>query len=164
MLYIPANDNLCSQLTGEPPKYVPGQRYMGVAKHAMTMIAGADHVGEMQAWDIDTGKKMWTTKLPSFNWGPVLATGGGLLFAGGTNDRKFRAFDAKTGDILWEYPTASGVAAVPVAFEVDGKQYIAVQSGWGVDPAKMQSRMNLLFPGKYPDLPQGGAIWVFALK
>jgi alcohol dehydrogenase (cytochrome c) len=51
-----------------------------------------------------------------------------------------------------------------VSFQVDGKQYIAVQSGWGVDPAKMQSRMNLLFPGKYPDVPQGGAIYVFALK
>jgi alcohol dehydrogenase (cytochrome c) len=164
MLYIPANDNLCSELTGEVPKYVPGERYMGVAKHVMTMVAGADHIGELQAWDIDTGKKVWTTNLPSFNWGPVLATGGGLLFAGGTNDRMFRAFDAKTGTIVWEFPTASGVAAVPVSFQVDGKQYIAVQSGWGVDPAKMQSRMNLLFPGKYPDVPQGGAIWVFAVK
>ena len=164
MLYIPANDNLCSELTGEVPKYVPGERYMGVAKHVIKMIAGADHVGELQAWDIDTGKKVWTTDLPSFNWGPVLATGGGLLFAGGTNDRMFRAFDAKTGKILWEFPTASGIAAVPVSFRVDGKQYIAVLSGWGVDPAKMQSRMNLLFPGKYPDVPQGGAIWVFAVK
>jgi alcohol dehydrogenase (cytochrome c) len=164
MLYIPANDNLCSELTGEVPKYVPGERYMGVAKHVIKMVAGADHVGELQAWDIDTGKRVWTTNLPSFNWGPVLATGGGLLFAGGTNDRMFRAFDAKTGKILWEFPTPSGVAAVPVSFQVGGKQYIAVQSGWGVDPAKMQSRMNLLFPGKYPDVPQGGAIWVFAVK
>ena len=40
----------------------------------------------------------------------------------------------------------------------------ALAAGWGVDPAKMQSRMNLLFPGKYPDVPQGGAIWVFAVK
>ena len=164
MLYIPANDNLCSELTGEVPKYVPGERYMGVAKHMMTMVAGAEHIGELQAWDVDTGKKVWTTKLPSYNWGPVLATGGGLLFAGGTNDRMFRAFDAKTGKVLWEFPTASGIAAVPVSFQVDGKQYIAVQSGWGVDPAKMQARMNLLFPGKYPELPQGGAVWVFAVK
>ena len=164
MLYIPANDNLCSELTGETPKYVPGERYMGVAKHALTMIAGAQHVGELQAWDIDSGKRIWTTKLPSLNFGPVLATGGGLLFAGGTSDRKFRAFDAKTGDILWEYPTASGVTAVPVSFEVDGKQYIAVQSGWGVDAARVQSRLNLLFPGKHPEVPQGGAVWVFAVK
>jgi len=164
MLYIPANDNLCAELTGETPKYVQGERYMGVAKSVITMVAGADHIGELQAWDLDSGKKVWTTNLPSFNWGPILATGGGLLFSGGTNDRKFRAFDAKTGQILWEVPTASGVAAVPVSFQVDGKQYIAVQSGWGVDPAKMQARMNLIFPGKYPDVPQGGAIHVFALK
>jgi alcohol dehydrogenase (cytochrome c) len=164
MLYIPANENLCTELTGEVPKYVAGERYMGVAKNVMKMVAGADHIGELQAWDLDSGKKVWTTNLPSFNWGPVLATGGGVLFAGGTNDRMFRAFDAKSGKILWEFPTGSGVAAVPVSFQVDGKQYIAVQSGWGVDPAKMQTRMNLLFPGKYPEVPQGGTIWVFALK
>jgi alcohol dehydrogenase (cytochrome c) len=52
---------------------------------------------------------------------------------------------------------------VPVSFEVDGTQYIAVQSGWGVDPAKMQTT-NLIFSGKYPDVPQDGAIWVFAVK
>jgi alcohol dehydrogenase (cytochrome c) len=164
MLYIPANENLCTELTGEVPKYVPGERYTGMAKNVMKMVAGAGHIGELQAWDLDSGKKVWTTKLSSFNWGPVLATGGALLFGGGTNDRMFRAFDAKSGKILWEFPTGSGVAAVPVSFEVDGKQYIAVQSGWGVDPAKMQSRMNLLFPGKYPEVPQGGTIWVFALK
>jgi len=164
LLYIPANDNLCTELTGEAPKYVQGERFMGVAKNVMKMVSGADHIGELQAWDLDSGKKVWTTNLPSFNWGPVLATGGGLLFAGGTNDRKFRAFDAKTGKILWEFPTGSGVAAVPVSFQVDGKQFIAVQSGWGVDPAKMQARMNLIFPGEYPDVPQGGAIWVFAVN
>jgi alcohol dehydrogenase (cytochrome c) len=164
MIYIPANDNLCHELVGEAPKYVVGERYMGVAKNVMKIAAGADHIGELQAWNVDTGKKVWTTNLPSFNWGPVLATGGDVLFAGGTNDRLFRAFDAGTGKILWDFPTISGVAAVPVSFQVDGKQYIAVQSGWGVDPAKMQARMNLLFPGKYPEVPQGGAVYVFALK
>jgi alcohol dehydrogenase (cytochrome c) len=94
----------------------------------------------------------------------VLATGGDVLFAGGTNDRLFRAFDAKSGKILWEYPTVSGVNGVPVSFQVDGKQYIAVQSGWGVDAARMQGRLNLIFPGKYPEVPQGGAVYVFALK
>jgi alcohol dehydrogenase (cytochrome c) len=164
LMYIPANENLCQELMGETPKYVVGERFMGVAKSVMKMVAGADHIGELQAWNVDTGKKVWTTNLPSFNWGPVLATGADVLFAGGTNDRMFRAFDAKSGKILWEFPTVSGVAAVPVSFQVDGKQYIAVQSGWGVDPAKMQARMNLLFPGKYPEVPQGGAVYVFALK
>jgi alcohol dehydrogenase (cytochrome c) len=126
--------------------------------------AGADHIGELQAWNLDTRKRAWTTNLPTENWGPVLATGGGVLFSGGTADRLFRAFDAETGKILWQFPTLSGVNGVPVSFAVDGKQYIAVQSGWGVDAARMQRVLNLLFPGKYPDVPPGGAVYVFALK
>jgi alcohol dehydrogenase (cytochrome c) len=164
LLYIPANENLCTELRGEQVKYVAGERYTGVASNTMLMVAGADHIGELQAWDLDAGKKVWTTKLPSQNWGPVLATGGDVLFSGGTNDRMFRAFDAKTGAILWQYPTLSGVNGVPVSFAVDGKQYIAVQSGWGVDAQRMQDRLNLLFPGKYLPVPQGGAVYVFALK
>jgi alcohol dehydrogenase (cytochrome c) len=164
LLYIPANESLCTELTSVVPKYVPGERYTGVSKNVLLMAAGADHVGELQAWDLDSGKRAWTTKLPSQNWGPVLATGGDLLFSGGTNDRLFRAFDAKTGEILWQYPTLSGINGVPVSFEVAGTQYVAVQSGWGVDAARMQSGLNLLFPGKYPEVPQGGAIYVFAVK
>jgi len=55
-------------------------------------------------------------------------------------------------------PDRLGVAAVPVSFQVDGKQYIAVQSGWGVDPAKMQTRMNLIFPGQYR-MFRKGCVW-----
>ncbi|MEA2971516.1 MAG: hypothetical protein QOE78_4777, partial [Alphaproteobacteria bacterium] len=57
MMYIPANDNLCTELAGEPVKYVQGERYMGVAKNVLKMVAGSDHIGELQAWDLDTGKK-----------------------------------------------------------------------------------------------------------
>jgi alcohol dehydrogenase (cytochrome c) len=91
----------------------------------------------------------------------VLATAGGVLFAGGTNDRYFRAFDASNGKILWEFRTGSGVQGVPVSFAIDGKQYVAVQSG--VDAAKMQARLNLIRPHEFPEVPQGGSIWVFAV-
>jgi alcohol dehydrogenase (cytochrome c) len=47
---------------------------------------------------------------------------------------------------------------------VDGKQYIAVQSGWGVDPVGVQGVMNRARPGEFPEVPQGGAVWVFAVK
>ena len=47
---------------------------------------------------------------------------------------------------------------------VDGTQYIAIMSGWGVDSRSMQARLNTLFPGKYPEVPEGGVIWVFAVK
>ncbi|HJL61650.1 MAG TPA: PQQ-binding-like beta-propeller repeat protein, partial [Pseudomonadales bacterium] len=49
---------------------------------------------------VDTGTKVWSQKFKSQNWGPVLATAGNLVFMGGTNDRKFRAFNAKTGKLL----------------------------------------------------------------
>jgi alcohol dehydrogenase (cytochrome c) len=43
-------------------------------------------------------------------------------------------------------------------------QYIAVQSGWGVDSQGMESALNALRPGQFPEVPEGGAIWVFAIK
>jgi alcohol dehydrogenase (cytochrome c) len=51
---------------------------------------------------------------------------------------------------------------VPSTFEIDGVQYIAVQSGWGVDAASMQGRIADQL-GWDPDVPQGGVVWVFAL-
>jgi alcohol dehydrogenase (cytochrome c) len=86
------------------------------------------------------------------------------VFSGGTNDRRFHAFDASNGKLLWEFPTNSGITSQPASFLVDGKQYIAVQSGWGVDARAMQTQLNTAQPGKFPDVPEGGAIWVFAVK
>jgi alcohol dehydrogenase (cytochrome c) len=163
LLYIPANENLCGTITGEPATYTPGQRYVG-ATSTMYIAPGADHIGELQAWNLDTGQKVWSHPFANSQlWGPVLATAGGVLFAGGTNDRFFRAFDASNGNILWEFRTGSGVNGVPVSFQIDGKQYIAVQSGWGVDAARMQARLNLVRPWEFPDVPQGGSVWVFAV-
>jgi alcohol dehydrogenase (cytochrome c) len=93
----------------------------------------------------------------------MLATGGGLVFTGGTSDRKFHAFDASTGKLLWEFPTNSGILAPPSSFSVDGKQFIAVLSGWGGDSRGMQNTLNRLFPGEFPEVPEGGAVWVFGL-
>jgi len=164
MIYIPANENLCMTSTGEKVEYTPGGRYLG-ARTQLTVAPGADHIGEVQAWNVDTGKRVWThTYANSQNWGPMLATAGGLVFSGGTNDRMFHAFDATSGKLLWEFPTSSGITGQPVSFLVNGKQYIAVQSGWGVDARSMQAVLNTLIPGKYPEVPEGGAIWVFAVK
>jgi alcohol dehydrogenase (cytochrome c) len=162
LLYIPANENLCGTSIGEPVTYTPGQRYVG-ATTTLYIAPGADHIGELQAWNLDTGQKAWSHPFADSQlWGPVLATAGGVVFAGGTNDRYFRAFDASNGKTLWEFRTSSGVNGVPVSFQIDGKQYIAVQSGWGVDAARMQARINLVRPWEFPDVPQGGSIWVFA--
>jgi alcohol dehydrogenase (cytochrome c) len=164
LLYIPANENLCETMTGAPVSYSPGQRYVG-ATYTFSIAPGADHVGEVQAWNVDTGKRVWThAYATSPNWGPMLATGGGLVFSGGTNDRDFHAFDATTGKLLWRFPTNSGIIGQPTTFMSGGKQYVAVQSGWGVDSQGMETQLNALRPGSFPEVPEGGAIWVFAIK
>jgi alcohol dehydrogenase (cytochrome c) len=164
MIYIPANENLCGRMSGRPVTYTAGRGFTG-AISALLLAPGADHIGEVQAWNVDTGKRVWThTFASSSNWGPMLATAGGLVFSGGTQDRLFRAFDAATGAVLWQFPTNSGIVGQPSSFMVDGRQYIAVQSGWGVDAKTMQGRLNRLVPGEYPDVPEGGAVWVFAIK
>jgi alcohol dehydrogenase (cytochrome c) len=164
LLYIPANENLCETMTGAPVSYSPGQRYVG-ATYTFSIVPGADHVGEVQAWNVDTGKRVWThAYATSPNWGPMLATGGGLVFSGGTNDRDFHAFDATTGKLLWRFPTNSGIIGQPTTFMSGGKQYVAVQSGWGVDSQGMETQLNALRPGSFPEVPEGGAIWVFAIK
>jgi alcohol dehydrogenase (cytochrome c) len=76
----------------------------------------------------------------------------------------FHAFDAETGKLLWEFPTNSGVIGQPSSFMVDGRQYVAVLSGWGIDSRSMQNRLNQQRPGKFPPVPEGGAVWVFAVK
>ena len=165
LLFIPANENVCSTMVGEEIEYSPGRAYMGRGTSddgGFFVRDGADHIGELQAWNVDTGERAWTTTFESHNWGPILATAGDLVFMGGTNDRKFRAFDSTSGEVLWEYPTNSGVIGVPVTFTADGKQYVAEQSGWGVDAQREQNLINMT-RGSDTYVPQGGVVWVFAL-
>ncbi|GAC1564095.1 MAG: methanol/ethanol family PQQ-dependent dehydrogenase [Vulcanimicrobiaceae bacterium] len=168
MLYTPANDNLCSVARGEKPTYKAGEPYVGegLADLELALHPGADHVGELQAWDLKTGKRSWTHAFKnSQNFGPVLATAGGLIFEGGTNDRMFRAFDAKSGNEVWSMRGSSGFIGAPIAFAVDGKEYIAVQSGWGVDSERTQTSFNRHLPDQYhANVPQGGTVWVFAVQ
>ena len=161
LLYIPANENLCTFMEGREVEYAPGRSFTG-ARSELVITDGADHIGELQAWNLDTGEQVWSQEFESQNWGPVLTTGGGLVFLGGTNDRYFRAFDAATGELRWQTRTNSGVIGVPTSYAVDGTQYIAVQSGWGVDAQRMQGGLDR-FRGTRTLVPQGGVVWVFAL-
>jgi alcohol dehydrogenase (cytochrome c) len=162
-LYIPANENLCTTMQGAAVQYEAGKRFMGVGGSQLSVREGADHIGELQAWDLATAKKVWTQTFESQNWGPILTTGGGLVFMGGTNDRYFRAFDARTGARLWQQRTNSGVIGVPTSYAVNGVQYVAVQSGWGVDAQRMQLGIDVSRK-RTTHVPQGGVVWVFALR
>ena len=164
IFYIPANDNLCTTMAGEEVEYRRGQQFVGTDIRETSLVEGADHVGELQAWNLDTGERVWMHEFGEYsNWGPILTTAGGLVFLGGTADRYFRAFDGETGEILWQARLNSGITGVPSSFAVDGVQYIAVQSGWGVDAAGSQRRVDGLFGNPETIVPQGGVVWVFAL-
>ena len=161
LLYIPANDNVCSHMTGVEEEYRKGRTFMG-AEAELIVDAEADFIGELQAWNVDTAEEVWSVPFEHHNWGPVLATGGDLVFMGGTNDRYFRAFDANTGAVLWEQRTNSGVTGVPSSYSVNGKQYIAVLSGYGVDAEREQDALRILGRSNLV-VPQGGVLWVFGL-
>ncbi len=166
MIYVPANANVCGSIIGQENfTYTAGRGYAGVNMGGPPVQPPAtDHFGEVQAWNVDTGEKVWTHNFEkSPNWGGMLATAGGLVISGGTNDRMVRAFDAKSGKVLWEFPTSSGVEAPVTTFVVDGKQYIAVLSGWGGDANGMNGTIQRLVSG-VRSVPEGGSLWVFALE
>jgi alcohol dehydrogenase (cytochrome c) len=165
MIYVPANNNLCGAMEGVPVTYTAGKAFTGTKGAAGPAVApGAQHFGEVQAWNVDTGARVWMHPFPkSPNWGSMLTTAGGLVFTGGTADRLIRAFDAASGKVLWEFQVGSGIVAPPTSFAIDGKQYLAVHAGWGGDPRGMQAGLNRLFPGEFPPVPEGGEVWVFAL-
>ena len=89
--------------------------------------------------------------------GAVLATGGGLIFHGDMN-RRFRAFDARTGTRLWETILGGNVSVSTITYAVGGKQYVAVMTGENLKVSELL--------GVVPELrtPRGhNAIYVFAL-
>ena len=87
-----------------------------------------------------------------------LTTGGNLVFWG-TPEGFLKAADAKTGKVLWEFQTGSGVVAPPVTWQQDGEQYVSVVSGWGgavpLWGGEVAKKVNFL--------EQGGMVWVFKL-
>jgi alcohol dehydrogenase (cytochrome c) len=164
MVYAPTQENICAVMIGRTIQTAAGLT-RAATTNRMYIAPGADHLSEVQAWNVDTGQKVWSHHFAkSPNWGPMMTTGGGLVFSGGTNDRLFRAFDALSGKVLWEFPTNSGIYAPASTFLIDGTQYVAILSGWGQDARLMQTRIDAVSPGNFPEVPEGGVIWVFAIK
>jgi alcohol dehydrogenase (cytochrome c) len=86
-----------------------------------------DKVGTVYAISVETGKTAWKYEQRAGTLS-VAATGGGLVF-GGDDVGKFRAFDDRTGKVLWETDLGSPVSGFPVTFAAGGKQYVAVATG-----------------------------------
>jgi quinoprotein glucose dehydrogenase len=100
--------------------------------------------GELVAVNINTGDVAWRVPLGTVeeleakgvkntgavNLGGSIATAGGLIFIGATNDRSFRAFDSKTGKQLWVAKIDADGHSVPITYlGTNGKQYVAIMAG-----------------------------------
>jgi len=128
-LYIPAH-NTCMDYEGTAVNYIAGTPYLGASVRMYPGPGG--YQGELVAWDVEHAKKIWSVKDDKFPvYSGVLATGGDLVFYG-TLEGWFRAVDAHSGKVLWQFKTSSGIIGDPITFlGPDGKQYVAIYSGIG---------------------------------
>ena len=84
--------------------------------------------GNVNAIDLNTGKIAWSVKTELPMMGGATATAGGLVFTGEGNGW-FKAYDAKTGAVLWQFNCGAGANAAPAVFEVGGEEFVAVAAG-----------------------------------
>ncbi len=105
--------------------------------------------GTLNAIDLNTGEYAWKIPLGEYpelaakgmtgtgteNYGGPIVTAGGLLFIGATNfDKKFRAYDKSTGELLWENTLPYAGNATAATYEVNGRQFVVIAAGGGKDP------------------------------
>ena len=126
--------------------YAPWERGRLWLGSAFVAIPGEAQWGNVTAIDLATGKKVWQVKTDQPMMGGATATAGGLVFTGEGNGW-FKAYDAKTGTVLWQFYCGAGVNAAPSVFSMDGEEFIVVAAG---------GNFQLNFP-------LGDAVFVFGL-
>ena len=101
--------------------------------------------GHLTAIDLNTGEFRWRKVLGEYdeltergipptgasNLGGPIVTAGGLVFIAATNDKRLRAFDKDTGDLVWEFRLPASAHATPMTYMLDGRQYLALAVGGG---------------------------------
>nr|WP_074078287.1 methanol/ethanol family PQQ-dependent dehydrogenase [Microvirga massiliensis] len=128
LLYIPHN-NLCMDWESVEANYIAGTPYVGA--EVRTIPGPGGHMGELSAWDIVAGKEVWTINERFPVWGGTVVTAGDLVFYGNM-EGWFKAVHARTGEVLWQFKTSSGIIGQPTTYRgPDGKQYVAILSGVG---------------------------------
>ena len=116
--------------------------------------------GTLNAINLNTGEYAWKIPLGEYpeltargltntgteNYGGPIVTAGGLLFIGATNyDKKFRAFDKATGELLWETTLPFAGNATPITYEINGRQYVVIAAGGGKDLRSKSGGMYVAF-------------------
>ena len=115
--------------------------------------------GRLQAINFETQRTVWTSRQRAPQTSGVLATSGGVVFAGAL-ERWFTAYDAETGERLWKIRLTDVPNSAPISYLANGKQYVAMVVGGG-------HGMATEFPALVPETPlplaHSSSIWVFAL-
>jgi quinoprotein glucose dehydrogenase len=116
--------------------------------------------GTLNAINLNTGEYVWNVPLGEYpelaskglkntgteNYGGPIVTAGGLLFIGATDfDKKFRAFDKSTGELLWEVTLPFSGNATPATYEVNGRQFVVIAAGGGKDPKSPSGGVYVAF-------------------
>jgi alcohol dehydrogenase (cytochrome c) len=161
-LYIPINLN-CEVATFGPP---PATRALGGGGTGPVRRRNTKHpkadgsLGEFMALDALSGKVMWRYRTASPANTAMLATGGGLVFAGDW-DRYMYAYDARSGVVLWKTRLPTSAQGFPITYMAGGKQYVAMPAGIGGG-----SWSTLIAPELAPEIRRpnsGNALLVFTL-
>jgi alcohol dehydrogenase (cytochrome c) len=129
LFYVSAWENTSTTyIKGDTaPEFKPGGGFTGLFPRPG--LATDDVHSSIQAIDPKTGTKRWTYRIntPSTEAG-VLTTASDMLFSG-ARDGSFFALDARTGKLLWQTNLGPSVAAAPITYAVNGKQYVSIVAG-----------------------------------
>ncbi len=125
LFYVTARDQ-CDIFSTAPQPYEAGHAYYGSAYFPSE--EAEPYRGFLKAIDPTTGELKWKFEHTSPTWSGVLATAGGLVFTGDA-EGNFIALDAASGKPLWHFQMGGAVYAAPIAFAVDGKEYVTIAAG-----------------------------------
>jgi PQQ-dependent dehydrogenase (methanol/ethanol family) len=151
--------NMVAQSLPKPADY-SGQMYMSATYDSIPPPGHDAAYGHVNAVDPVTGKKAWEVIYKYPPMASLLTTKGGLVFVPGS-DGILDALDAKTGEKLWSHNDGTGHDGGIISYAVNGKQYIAVTTGWGT---YVSQNLAALFGEPFKSMPKdGGTLNVYAL-